>query len=252
MAVVQIISQLKEDRRLHPPPAVPGNTHGQGDLVHDGKVHSIQLVHQQIGIFPHRVQGLAAVPAIQPQGQGQGQIVGGEEGHQPPHPGLIAEALPDLFGPPGGDSLDLGQLSRILLQHHQAVGPEALDDGAGGGGPHALDHPGGQIVQYLVFLRGHIPLHLMNLHLVPVDRMAHPPSRHHQVLPGRGKGDGPHRRHRLAVGSDQPEDSVAVLLVLINNMGDGPADRAFIHGAEPPPCNQKRKLYGNTLETVNK
>ena len=35
----------------------------------------------------------------------------------------------DLFGPPGGDSLDLGQLSRILLQHHQAVGPEALDDG---------------------------------------------------------------------------------------------------------------------------
>ena len=46
MAVVQIIGQFKKDGSLHPAAAVTGDAHRQGDLVHDGKIHAVELVHQ--------------------------------------------------------------------------------------------------------------------------------------------------------------------------------------------------------------
>ena len=61
VAVAQIVGQLEEHRGLDPPSAVPGHPHGQGNLVHDGEVHPIELVHQQIRILPHRLDRKSVV-----------------------------------------------------------------------------------------------------------------------------------------------------------------------------------------------
>ena len=226
MAVVQVVAQLEEDGGLHPAAAVPRHPHGQGDLVHDGEVHAVELVHQQVGVGPDLLQGVAAVAAVEPGGQGEGQVVDGEEVQQPPHPRLVAVALGDLHGPPGGDPLDLAQQLRLLLHHPQGVDPEAVHDPLRRGGAHPLDDPGGQVGADLRLGGGHVALHLLRLDLVPVGGVADPAAGDDQVLPRRGAGDGPHHRHHLAVAGDQAEDGVAVLLILENEIQYGPVDAA--------------------------
>ena len=172
MAVVQVVAQLEEDGGLHPAAAVPRHPHGQGDLVHDGEVHPVELVHQQVGVGSDLLQGVAAVAAVEPGGQGEGQVVDGEEVQQPPHSRLVAVALGDLHGFPGGDALDLAQQLRLLLHHPQGVDPEAVHDPLRRGGAHPLDDPGGQVGADLRLGGGHVALHLLRLDLVPVGGVA--------------------------------------------------------------------------------
>ena len=221
MAVSQVVSQLEEDGGLHPPAAVPGHSHGQGDLVHDGEVHAVALVHQEVGVVPQGVHGPGAVAPVEPQPQVQRQVVDGQKVQQPPHAGLDAVALADLHGLPGGDALDPGEELRLLLQNPQGVLPEALHQLLRRGGAHALHHAGGEVAEDIGFRGGHVALHPQGLELLAVDGVGHPLAVHHQTLAGGGAGNGAHHGDYLAVAGHQAEDGVAVLLILEDEVEDG-------------------------------
>ena len=63
-----------------------------------------------------------------------------------------------------------------------------------------------------------MPLHLLRLDLVPVGGVADPAAGDDEVFPGGGAGDGAHHSDHLPVAGDQPEDGVAVLLVLVDEI----------------------------------
>ena len=142
VAVAQVVTQLEEHRCVHPPGAVPRQALSQGDGVHDREIHPVGLIHQEVGVFLHLLQGFHPIAAVEAKGQGQRQVVAVEKVHQPPHPRVVGEALGDLPGLPGRDAPDLAQALRRFLQHRERLSAEARHDPLRRGRPHALDDPG--------------------------------------------------------------------------------------------------------------
>ena len=226
MAVVEVVGELEGPGRLHPVPAVPLHAHGQGDLVHDGEADAVELVHQQVGVVAHRLQGVRAVLVVEPQRRGQGQAVLPEKLQQLPQPGEIAVAFSDLLGLPGGDALDDRQILRPLLHDLQGSHAVALHQPVRQAGAYALDDAGAEIGQNLVLRGGHVALHLLGLNLVPVDGVADPAAGDDQVLPWGGAGDGAHHGHRLPVRRHHAQHRVAVVRILENQLRNRPVDGA--------------------------
>ena len=108
----------------------------QGDGVHDREIHPVGLIHQEVGVFLHLLQGFHPVAAVEAKGQGQRQVVAVEKVHQPPHPRVVGEALGDLPGLPGRDAPDLAQALRRFLQHRERLSAEARHDPLRRGRPH--------------------------------------------------------------------------------------------------------------------
>ena len=141
---------------------------------------------------------------------------------QQAHPHLEPVGLPDLEGPLPGDALDPGQILRVLLQDGEGLLPEFLHQPPGGGGPHPLDGPGGQVLLNGLYPHGHPALHDLGLELLPVGGVAAPGAVDGQALPGGGAGHAAHHRHRLPGAHRQAEHGVAILLI---------AEEDRVHGA---------------------
>ena len=146
MAVIQVVGQLKEESGLQPLGVLRPHPLVQGQGVRLGELHPELLPHQQVWVGLQHLQGHVPVGPPQGDGQLQGQLVGGEKLHEKPHTHLLAEGVPNLPGPLGGDAPDAGELLRVLLQHGEGVLPELLNEQPGGGLAHPLHRPGGQVV----------------------------------------------------------------------------------------------------------
>ena len=235
MAVVFVVAQLEGHRRLEPQAAVRLKAHAHGNPVRHGEGHAAVVGGKEIGVLPELFQG--RVPILPPQAHSQHrrQLVPGQEGHQPPEAHVLAEALGDFLGPPGGDALEGGQPLRGGLQDVEGLQAEALHDIPGRGGAHALQHAGGQIAENLLLVLRQAPLHLRRPELLPVLGMPFPHAGDGQALAGGGAGNAAHDGDGLPLLGEEAEDRVAVLGVLKDDTMYGalPADELF-HLKRPP------------------
>ena len=250
VSVIQIVAQLKEGRGFHPAAAVPGHAHGQGNLVHNAEADAVRIVNQQVGVILYRIQGPRTIAAVELESQSQRQVILAQKIQQPPHTGLVAEALCNLLGPPGGDALHLAQPFRRVLQDGQGIRAEVFHQPLSRGRPYALHHAGGQIEQDFRLGGGEVAFDAAGLKLFPVDRVADPLSGNNQVLSRRGAGDGPHHGHSLAVACDQAQHGIAVVLVLKDYMLNRTAD----HGVSahfPHSLLTVVQIFADVLRTAD-
>ena len=230
VAVGLVEGQLKEDPRLHPALIVGLHLQLQGKGVHHGKIRAEIGLGQHIGIIPQGVHRQLAVGPVQPHGQLRRQMVGREEFDETPHAHLAAEALGDLPGLGLGNPRQLGQLLRLVLQDVQTVASKGRHNPLGRLLPHALHGPGGQVCQDFLRRLRHEPLQQLRFELAAIGGMGGPASGDGQPLPHHGHGDGSHHRHQLAVLRPQPQDRVAVLLILKDNRRYGSVEHFLFHG----------------------
>ena len=218
--VVIVVGQLKDQPSLQPQGVLRPHPQGQRQLVRLGELHLKLLIHQEVGVGLHHLQGHVSIGPAEEGGQLQRQLVLRQKFHQPPGPHLLAKDLANLPGPLSGNPLDFGQLLRVLLHNGEGVLPELLNDEPCGGLAHPLHRSGGQVVVNFLQPLGQAPVHHLRLHLRPVGGVSGPPAPDGQILPRRNPRHGPYHRDLLPPDV-QPEDGVTVLLVLINNRGDG-------------------------------
>ena len=214
VAVVFVVAQLKAHRRLEPGPAVGLKAHAHGDPVRHGEGHAAFVARQQIGVLPELFQRRAPVLPPQAHGQHRGQLIPGQEGHQPPQAHVLPEGLADLLGPPGGDALEGGQPFRGGLQHVESLQAEAVHHVPGRGGAHALQNAGGKVAEHLRLVLRQSPLHLRRPELFPVLGVALPCAGDAQALAGGGAGDAAHNGDDLPLLGEEAEDRVPVFGVL--------------------------------------
>ena len=229
MAVVLVVAQLKAHRRLEPQAAVRFKAHPHGDFIRHGEGHAAVVSGQEVGVLPELFQ--RRVPILPPQAHGQHrrQLVPGQEGHQPPQAHMLAKALGNLLGPPGGDALQGGQPLRGGLQNIEGLQAEAFHDTPGRGGAHALQNAGGEVTEYLLLVLREAPLHLRRPELLSVLGVPLPDAGDGQPLPGSGAGDAAHHGDDLPLLGEEAEDRVAIFGVLKDDaMYDAlPADQLF-------------------------
>ena len=234
MAVGQVVVQLVQHRRLGPAGGVPVKAHGQGDLVGGGEVHAAPLVGEEIGVVLQFFQRLVAIGAQKAHGQRHRQVIAAEEFHHPPQARQAAEGGGDLHGLLGCDALQGGQLLRLLLDDAQGVGAEAIHQPGGGGGPHTLQHAGGEVAHDAVLILGHAALHQLGGHLHAVGGVVDPHAGNGHALAGGGKGDAAHHRYHLALVGQQAQHRIAVFLVLEHHVFHSALNgTAFPHGSPP-------------------
>ena len=147
--------------------------------------------------------------------------MGGEKIQQPPHGQLHTQGLADGLRPLGGDALDLCEPVGTVLNDGENVLPEGVHQPPGGDGAHPLDGPGGQVFHQGLFAYGQTPLHDLRLELLAVCTVALPLAMHRQPLPGADAGHGAHHSDLIPVGGVQAQDGIAVLLVPVDDRGDG-------------------------------
>ena len=151
-------------------------------------------------------------------------MVQGKKLHDLPHSHLKPEFLsngPGLFpGNPG----DLRQPFRLPLHHRQSLISKMLHDPRRHPGADALDGPAGQVIQNFHGGLGHEPLQKFRLKLTAVAGMVAPLARDHQPLAHGRQRNGAHHRHRLTAAHIQPQDRIAVLIILVHHGADRALD----------------------------
>ena len=147
--------------------------------------------------------------------------MGSEKLHKLTHTHLDPELLSDLPGPLGRNAGDLRQPFRLPLHDLQGFFSEMCHDPCGGFGADPLDDPAGEICLDLAGGLGHEPLQKFRLKLLAVAGMGAPLPRYHKPLPHHRQGNGPNHRHRLALSDVQPQNGVAVVVILVYHRLDG-------------------------------
>ena len=230
MAVVLVVAQLEGHRRLKAQAAVRLKAHAHGDFVRHGEGHAAAVGGEKIRVLPELFQGRVSILPPQAHGQHRRQLVPGQEGHQPPEPHMLPEALRDFLSPPGGDALEAGQPLRGGFQNLKGFQAEPVHELAGRGGAHAFQDAGGQVAEDLLLVLRQPPLQLRRPKLLPVLRVPLPDAGDGQVLAGSGAGNASHNGDGLPLLREEAEDRVAILGVLKDDAmyGSLPAD-AFFH-----------------------
>ena len=85
----------------------------------------------------------------------------------------------------------------------------------------ALDDPAGQIGLNLGYRLGHQPFQKLRFKLLAVTGMGAPFPGDHQPFTDYGKRDRPHHRDSLRFSCIQPQYTVAIVIILVNNRLDG-------------------------------
>ena len=183
VAVAGVMYKLKKHGGTDAVFAVAVHAHFQGHGVRLGKAAADMLGGQDIRIIPQQRKGVVAVKLIHAHGQNRPQAEGADKLHQPPHPGLTAEAFGDLLRLGGADPPDFCQQLRGIFHHFQGLFPKFIDDQGGRGRAHATDRAPGQIVVYGVGRCGQQPLGKLRLELPPVDGVVHPAAGDNHGLP---------------------------------------------------------------------
>ena len=145
----------------------------------------------------------------------------GEKLHQLTHSHLSTEFFPDLLSSCFGNTADFRQAFRIALHDLQGLFPKMRNNPGGHSGPDALDNPAGQIGLNLGNRLGHQPFQKLRFKLLPVTGMGAPLSGNHQSFSNDGKRDRSHHRNRLRFSRIEPEYTVAIVIILINNRLNG-------------------------------
>ena len=228
MAVIEIIGQFIFDGRLHPTGIVGSKIHTQGDLVHGGKLHTVALTGEEVGILLQPRQRLTAVDAVELHGQGRGQVIPGHKLHHPPQACQFPESGGDLHGLFGGDPLDGAQPLRLLFDDRQRVGAEALHKACGGGRAYAADDPAGEVGDDLILPLRHPALHQLGGDLGAVAGVVDPGARYCHLLAGAYAGDAAHHGEHLALIGDKAQHRVAVFFILKDQMLYGTLHRAAL------------------------
>ena len=217
VAVVQIVLQRIEKPGLHPLWVVSGEAQLPGQVIGLNERNGELPLGEQIGVFPELVQRPIPKPLVEGHPQLRGQAVLGEEIQKPPHTHLEPEGLPHSLCPLLGDALDPGQLLRLVLQHLQCPVPELVDHFPGGGDPHPLYDPRGQVVKDRLLPHGHGPAGHLGLELLAVGGVVGPGPLGGEGLPRRHAGNTPHHGHQVLLPHIKTENGIPVLLILIDN-----------------------------------
>ena len=197
VAAGEIIAQLKQSARFHPPGIVPGNAQADGKLIHRPEGGVQLLVHQKVRVIIQELHGAVAVPLVHLHCQLRAQMMQGEKLHDLPDAHMELEFLPDFPGLFPGNAGDFRKPLRLPLHDGQGLIAEHLHNPGGRSGADALDDPAGQVVEDFHGGLGHKPLQKFRLELTSIIGMGAPLARDHQPLAHRGQGDGAHHRHRL-------------------------------------------------------
>ena len=220
MSAAEVIAQFEEDARLHPPGIVSRHTQRNGEAVHgiEGRIQT--LVHQEIRVVIEKLHRLFAVELVGPDSQLRGKLVQGEKFHDLAHARLTAELRAEIAGFLQGDARHQCQLLRVPLQDQQGLVPEIFHDPGRHHGADALDGPAAQIALDLQGRLGQHPLEKFRLELLAEIGVAGPLARDHQPLAQNRHGDGAHHGDGISAAAVQPQDRVAVVIILINHSGD--------------------------------
>ena len=197
VAAGEIIAQLKQSARLHPPGIVPGNAQADGKLVYRPEGGVQLLVHQQVRVIIEKLHGAVAVSLVNLHRQLRAQVVQGEKLHNLPDTHMELEFLPDFPSLFPGNAGDFRKPLRLPLHNGQGLFAEHLHNPGGRSGADALDDPAGQIVEDFHGGLGHEPLQKLRLELTSIIGMGAPLARDHQPLAHRGQWNRAHHRHRL-------------------------------------------------------
>ena len=228
MSISQVVPQLKQDARRHPPQVRTVQAQLQSEGVDLFKRRVEGRFCQQVGIFPDGVHGLLAIGPVEPQGQLHRQAVGAEVFHQPAHAQLAAEALADLQRLFPGDAGNHSQLLRHALEYVQRLCVEQGDNLLGRLGADAPDGAGGEVGQNLLLRLGHELFEHLCAELRPIGRMRAPGAGDHQMLSHCDLGHLSHNRGSAAILTPEPEHGVARLIALKHHRGHGAAQNVLL------------------------
>ena len=141
--------------------------------------------------------------------------------HEAAHAHLQTEFLADLHGTLISDTGDFRKPLRLPLHNLQGLSAKPIYNSLGDLGADALDHTAGQIGENLHFRLGHHPLQKLRFELFAVAGMRGPLAGYHQPLAQAGQGNGANDGNMLIFADIHAQHAVAVVIVLIDNGGDG-------------------------------